>query len=294
MSLASTFFAFSPDSLRERLDPAAIERWLAAALASARGALPALAVSDEDFAAAAAERLGAELAEAEDPMGQLGAVEPTDLLLGCQRGEAAAIAAFDQRFGADIDLAIKKSPSLGLSIDEFRQLVRARLFVAEPDRPAKIASYSGRGPLKSWVRVTAARLVIDLSRRDAPERPEADEGFFDRLPGAIDLEAQIIRAASRRDLNEAMRRAFARLDVKERNLLRQRYVHDLSGDKIAQMHGVHRATAFCWIEEARKALLKRIREELGDKRGERELESLLAVLGSRLDISLRAVMTTED
>jgi RNA polymerase sigma-70 factor len=144
------------------------------------------------------------------------------------------------------------------------------------------------------VRVTAARLVVDLARQSAPDRPEGEEPVFDRLPGALDLETEVIRAASRKDLSDAMKRAFARLDARDRNLLRQRYVHDLSGDKIAQMHGVHRATAFGWIEAARKALLSNIEQELGGRRGNRELLSLLGALGSRLDISLRAVMVSDD
>lgn len=296
MSLASTFLAFAPSGLGPRLDPATLESALARAVDAARAELPSIAVVEEDLAATLAERLGPDLDQATDPAAALAAANTTDLFLalGCQRGDPAALAAFDARFGAEVDLAVKKSPSLGLSTDEFRQLVRSRLFVAEPERPAKIASFTGKGPLKSWVRVTCARLVVDLARRASPERPEADDGFFDRMPGALDLETELVRASSRKDLDAAMRRAFGRLDARERNLLRQRYVHDLSGDRIAQMHGVHRATAFGWIEAARTALLKRIREELGDRGGKRELESLLAVLGSRLDISLRAVMTSED
>ena len=296
MPLAETFLAFVSDDLRGRLDAASVDRTLGAALTAARAEVALPSVSDEDFAAHAAERLGPELAPLDDPAAALAGVQAVDLLiaLGCRRGDERALAAFDARFGTDVDLAIKKSPSLGVAPDEFRQLVRTRLFVNEPDRPAKIASYSGRGPLKGWVWVTAVRLVVDLARQSTPDRPEGDDRVFDRLPGALDLETEVIRAASRHDLNEAMKRAFSRLEVRDRNLLRQRYVHDLSGDKIAQLHGVHRATAFGWIEDARKTLLKRIEEELGGRAGNRELASLLAALGSRLDISLRAVMTSED
>jgi len=244
--LAETFLAFVPEGLRARLGASDVERTLGSALASARAEVAMPSVSDEDFAAHAAERLSPELASLEDPAAALAGVHALDLLiaLGCRRGDERALAAFDARFGADVDLAIKKSPSLGVAPDEFRQLVRTRLFVNEPGRPAKIASYSGRGPLKGWVRVTAARLVVDLARQSTPDKPEGDERVFDRLPGALDLETEVIRAASRQDLNAAMKRAFARLDVRDRNLLRQRYVHDLSGDKIAQLHGVHRATTF--------------------------------------------------
>ncbi len=296
MPLAPTFLAFFPDTARPQVDDAALEDALARLASSAHAARPGLDVSNEELVAHLAERLGPELAQASDVPAAIGELHGADVLLAlaCRRGERAALDAFDRAFGADIDLAIKKSPSLGIQADEFRQLVRTRLFVAEPERPAKIASYAGKGPLQGWVRVTATRLVLDLARRDRGERPENDAELFDRLPGAADLETDVIRADSRKDLADAMRRAFLRLDVKERNLLRQRYLYDLSGDRIAQMHGVHRATAFGWIEAARKKLLSRTRDELGGPCGKRELESLLAVLGSRLDISLRGVLKSED
>ncbi|NUO53349.1 MAG: hypothetical protein HOV80_31255 [Polyangiaceae bacterium] len=296
MPLAPTFLAFLPDGVRPRVDDAALEDALGRLTSNARAGRPGLDVSEEELVTHVAERLGPELTEAADMAAALAELHGADLLLAlaCRRGDRVALDAFDRAFGADIDLAIKKSPSLGIQTDEFRQLVRTRLFVAEPDRPAKIASYAGKGPLQGWVRVTATRLVLDLARRDRGERTESDAELFDRLPGAADLETDVIRADSRKDLAEAMRRAFLRLDVKERNLLRQRYLYDLSGDRIAQMHGVHRATAFGWIEAARKKLLSRTREELGERGGKRELESLLAVLGSRLDISLRGVLKSED
>jgi RNA polymerase sigma-70 factor, ECF subfamily len=213
------------------------------------------------------------------------------IAFGCLRGERGALDAFDRAYGGEIDFALKKSPTLGMQSADFRQLVRQKLFVSEADRDARIAAYAGRGPLKSWVRVTVARMVIDLARSDDPERPASDEGMFDRIPSAGDPEAAVLQVTSRAELRTAMKNAFDKLTVRQRNLLRQRFLFDLPGDRIAALYQVHRATAFGWIEDARKALVSNVRAELSGGRSKgRELESILALLGSRLDVSLRGVI----
>ncbi len=292
--LVDLFERFLPEAARP---PAAIRGAVAVALRGlcddAAAAHPDLAGSAEEVVTRVAERLGPEVSEPASWPERLGSVHGADLwlALACQRGDARALARFDERLGADVDLAIKKSPKLGIASDEFRQLVRARLFVAEPARAPRIASYSGRGPLKGWVRVTAARLVLDLARADTGERPSGDDALFERIPDATDPEAAVLRARSREGLRDAMQAAFSGLTARERNLLRQRYLFDLSGDRIAALYGVHRGTAFAWIEGARTALLSGVRSHLGGhRRGAAELESLIALLGSRLDISLRGVM----
>ena len=56
-----------------------------------------------------------------------------------------------------------------------RQRLRERLFVGSDGEPARLASYSGRGPLGTWVRIAAIRLALNLRRseRDASLRADA-------------------------------------------------------------------------------------------------------------------------
>lgn len=216
------------------------------------------------------------------------------LAFGCLRGDRGALDVFERVHGPDVDFALKRSPNLGLQAEEFRQLVRTKLFVRPAEGAPKIETYGGRGPLKSWVRVTVARMIVDIARGTDPARPAAEEPVLDRIPSAGDPEIAYLKDASRAELGEAMKRAFAKLTMRQRNLLRQRFLFDLPAEKIATLYQVHRATAFGWIEEARRALVDNIRRELSAGRSKgRELESILALLGSRLDVSLRGVIGEE-
>ncbi len=85
-----------------------------------------------------------------------------------------------------------------------------------------------------------------------------------------------------------MQRAFASLTSRQRNLLRHRFLHGLSTDRIATIYAVHRATAFRWLEAARQQLFDNTRDELRRELAleGRDLESLIAALRSRIDLSV--------
>jgi RNA polymerase sigma-70 factor (ECF subfamily) len=240
--------------------------------------------------------------ESADESAARAAFEADDLLLAeaCARGENEALVAFDRLYGADLDLAIRKSPSLGVTPDEFRQIFREHVFVApDPERPPRIASFSQRGALRAWVRVTATRLVVDLSRKpDVPE-PMSDDDLSARLAQTgADPELDYLRHAYGVALPDAFREGLQALTVRQRNLLRQRYLHDLGADKLAVLYGVHRATMFAWIEEARAALLDRVRAAMLAKvsdasASEASMQNLVAALGSRLDLSVRRLLESQ-
>jgi RNA polymerase sigma-70 factor, ECF subfamily len=286
--LGSFLAALEPGVRAKLVDHPALESELAAAAGAARAAHPGLALDAAAFAREIALRLDVEAS----PLDALRALHAPDLhlALACARADPAALAAFERSFGADVDRAADKSRSLGVDSDELRQLLRARLFVAEPGRAPRISTYTGKGALKSWVRVTAARLVVDLSRSaGAKERP-SDGALLDRLPAGETPEVAYLRHAYAGHVPEAFGAALGRLTVRQRNLLRQRYLHGLGADKLAALYGVHRATSFGWLEEARLALLANLRAALRERVAGVELESLLALLGSDLEISVRRLL----
>lgn len=214
----------------------------------------------------------------------------------CADGNARALAEFDRLYGRDVDLAIARSGDLGLTREEFRQHVRERLFVAGPDRAARIAAYGGRGSLRAWVRVTATRTMLDWLRRKAEpqNRPSEDASVFDRIAGPTDPELDYMRRTYGAAVPEAMQDAFAALTARQRNLLRQRYVHDLSTDRLAVAYGVHRATAFRWLEDARAALWQGLRAALAQRLriADAELDSVIAMIASRVDVSFRGILAS--
>ena len=243
-----------------------------------------------------AEHLAAHLDHDAEPEQALDGVFAGDLMLACAcaDGQGSALAAFEKQYGRDIDLAIARAGDIGMSKDEFRQRVRERLFVAGAGRQVRIAGYGGRGPLRSWVRVTATRTMLDIVRKPAePQNRGADDaGLFERLPDRVDPELEYMKQAYGAAVPEAMAAAFASLSSRQRNLLRQRYLHDMATDRIATMYNVHRATAFRWLEEARIALWNGVRAALIEKLrvAEPELDSVIAMLASRIDVSVRRIL----
>jgi RNA polymerase sigma-70 factor, ECF subfamily len=243
-----------------------------------------------------AAHLAAHVDHDAEPDQALEGVHAGDLMLACAcaDGVSAALQRFEAQYGRDIDLAIARSGDIGLSRDEFRQRVRERLFVAGAGRQVRIAGYGGRGSLRSWVRVTATRTMLDIVRKPAePQNRGADDaGLFERLPDRIDPELEYMKQAYGAAVPEAMSTAFAALSSRQRNLLRQRYLHDMATDRIATMYNVHRATAFRWLEDARLALWTGVRTALMEKLrvGEPELDSVIAMLASRIDVSVRRIL----
>jgi RNA polymerase sigma-70 factor (ECF subfamily) len=286
-------------ALLERLSDAARDRcsqW--AGLDDALAAIWSTSIAAWPVLASQPERVGGQLAggidDDADPEQAFAAIAAEDLALACAcaSGDDAAIAAFDARLGSDIDLACARGGEAAPPRDEFRQRVRERLFVAAGREP-RIGAYGGRGTLRAWVRVTAARVLIDIVRKATPpDAPASDTRIFDRAAESGDAELEYMRKTYGAAVPDAMAQGLAALTVRQRNLLRQRYLSGLSTDRLATMYGVHRATAFRWLEEARLALFAAMRAALGQRLAiaDRELDSMIDLLASRVDVSMRRLL----
>ncbi len=218
------------------------------------------------------------------------------LAASCAAGDRAALRRFELEFGSDLDRAVARSPKLGLNASEFRQHVAVRLFVSpDPDRPPKILSYRGRGSLKAWVRVTASRLIVDTWRRRGSSEGEARLGpdLLERIVDERDPELTYLRETCGPLLEQAMTHAVGQLSVRQRNLLRQRYLHEVPSDALSTIYGVHRSTIFVWLERARATLLEQVRHSLAEVLPDHRLESLLGLLGSQIELSMRRVLDSK-
>lgn len=258
---------------------------LAAMLQAGRAAWPEIAVDPEAYTRFVRERLG----EGGDPR----ALHATDLYLACAAaaGDARALAAFERRYVADVPsflARVERSPAV---LEEVQQALRDRLFVAHPGRPPKIAEYSGRGTLGSWLRVVTLRVHHNLRRQDRDHDPLDDEGPPAPLPDGSP-ELALLRAHGDAAFNQALRDAFAALSPRERSLLRMHFLDGLNVDRLGLVFGVHRATAARWLSAAREQLttgtFALLRERLAVT--EKDLESLMGLLRSRLTVSLRGVL----
>jgi RNA polymerase sigma-70 factor (ECF subfamily) len=90
----------------------------------------------------------------------------------------------------------------------------------------------------------------------------------------------------------ALRDAFARLPREQRNVLRLHHAGGLPGDRIAALLGKSRATVVRWLTAARESMLREVHAILQERLAAdaAEVDSLIALVRSRLDVSLSALL----
>jgi RNA polymerase sigma-70 factor (ECF subfamily) len=225
------------------------------------------------------------------------ALRVDDLYLACACALRCkgAIEAFETAFAAEIEAAVRRAPAL--SAADLRQALHEKLFTGGPDTPPKIAEYSGRGPLRAWVKVAALRMRIDAerSRKARREIHEADADMLAGLPDARDNpELLHMRVHYREAFQSALGVAFGKLTAKQRNLLRQKTLHRLGHAELAALHHVHDATIKRWLGAIREQLLTETRREVQRALGlgDQELESVMRLLQSHLDVSVQRYLET--
>jgi RNA polymerase sigma-70 factor (ECF subfamily) len=267
------------------------ESALARAVDEARSAWPTVSISSEIFAAYLRERLPAQSVEA------LGETCVPDLYLACAcaRGDDGAIAEFERQFRQEIAAGLRRLDPTGAA-EDLRQALRERLFSAEAPQLPKICEYSGKGRLKSWVRVTVLRLRIDAERRKKAQRDQpGGEGAVDALADVSDdPELAYMKGMYRAAFREAFAASLESLTAQQRNLLKHKLVQRLGLDEMAALYKVHRATIKRWVAEAREQLLDGTRRGLRARTGaaEPEVDSIMRLIQSRLDVTIEGHLRT--
>jgi RNA polymerase sigma-70 factor (ECF subfamily) len=255
---------------------------------AARDANPAIDVPLEAFLGYVAERLpdGASLPAA------LHALHSADLYLACAcvRGDAGAIAAFDERCLRCLDRVL---PRMGVAADllaEIKQELRSRLLVGDgqPPRP-KIVDFAGRGDLRGWVRVIAVREVLQRRQRARREVPVEDGELLERIATGGNPALDRAKQLYREEFQDAFQRALQALPDRERTLLRQHYLDGLTIDELGALYRTHRSTAARLIARARLVVLEATRARMMARLEvpPADLDSILRLIRSQIDISLR-------
>ena len=269
---------------------AGLERLLASALAEGRAAWPTFRVSDAAFVAYLAQHLPDAGLEA-----AIEALLPVDLYLAvaCVGGNAEAIQVLDKMLLQPAAAEAARSYRGGLEAAELLQAVREKVLVRQPTNEPKLATYAGRAPLSSWVRVVAIHAAVSASRRLRPTETldEVSEGLAEVVAADVELGHLETRYAS--EFKAAFHDAIARLDERDRTMLRMHVLDHLGIDELCKIHGVHRATAARWLVRIREALFEWTKESLRIRLSldEEEFEGIVHALLSRLDVSLERALT---
>jgi RNA polymerase sigma-70 factor (ECF subfamily) len=289
LSLLPSFRASLPAGARLPDDLARLEEQLTQVAKEARAAWPGVAVEPAAFASYLAARLPAE----EDVSASLGGLHAGDLFLacGCTCGDRAALQAFESHFIAPLAGYLGRADALPAFSDEVKQAVRVRLLVAEAGVLPRIAGYRGRGPLAVWLRLAATRMAVNLRQNNAREVDADDQIARLRCDGA-DPELAFFKAHYRDELRKATEGALQALPDRDGNLLRLHFFEQLSAETIGAIHGVSGRTVQRWIAEIRERIVEETRRLLNQrwKISDAQFESMLGLVGSQIEISVRRLL----
>lgn len=293
VQLAQNLFAHVPDHhFRDATesDLAMLDARLRECHAVGSAAWPDISLSREDFVEALAPHV-----ETEWP------IVPTDfhtadffLAAACVKGAPGAVVALEHSFLARIPDYIARvcRPSDRERPEDVAQNIAERLVVPTAAGPARIAEYSGRGPLGGWLRVLSVRIALNTKR--GKSRFTSLEGRPDRYdaPTGVDPEVDLFRLKYGAEFKCALEAAFASLDTEQRALLRLYAAGGQRGEDLGKVLGVDRSTATRRLARARAHLFAFTKRALTAKLGitTGEFDSIARVVHSRIELTLSRVL----
>lgn len=279
----------------------AMEDALRALFRAGQQAWPAVPLPAKDFVAHLADRLAAEPSE---PSGVapalLDKLHGTDLYLtcACAHGVPQALAAFDSAHLAQVPAQvghINRSPAFA---DEVCQVLRINLLVGSDGKQPRIGEYGGRGALHAWLRISAVRVALRLSRKRVVDGQDAEGpgGVAELVEPALGPELAHLKARYQPEFKKALQEALAGLSSQQRNVMRLQLSAGLTGDQIAALYKVTRSTVSRWLSAARSQVLAETQRLLQQRLGlsPAEFQSLAGVVVSQLDLSLSRVLRVDE
>lgn len=292
--LAAAFLDAAPSAARQELQGVAdLGARLDAGLAAAKTAWPTLGPRrPEEFAAFVGARLPASGAAAAFQILRFGDL----LLVFASLAEAPeAIEAVGKVITQQVERESRRL-NVADAADEARQLVLQLLLVAQPGTPKALTQYSGRGDLAAWVRVISVRELLRLRTARKKGARSDDSALSDLVAKGDDPELGLLRTQFKAEFRASFAAAVQGLAERDRNLLRQHFVDQLSIDEIAAIYGIHRATAARWVTKAKETVGEATRAEIRQRINinTEELDSLLRLVDSRLDVSMRMLKSDQE
>jgi RNA polymerase sigma-70 factor (ECF subfamily) len=291
VDLTEAFLAAAPPPAR--LASEALARALAGLVDRGSRAWPRYPVDPAELVRHAAERLPPST-EADKVAQAIESLHAEDLHLAvaCVRGAAPALEEFDRRYlsAGALRAALSRIDPSNAFADEVRQILREKLFIGAAGKVPRIAEYSGRGALGSWVRVVALRAALDL--RPSAARSSSDEPAQDVAAATVEPELRFLKERYGKPFEQAVSAAFASLDDEQCNLLRLQLVDGLRTAQIAALFNVDRSTIKRRLASCREHLLEQTRKSLMERLGisPTEFESLAGLVQSQLNVSIERLL----
>lgn len=286
MTLAPLFLSHTATA---QADVEELEPLLQELLATGRAGWPDLPLRDEDFILGLA-RLCPAGQSAQAFLLNINYTEDLFLACACAQGLREALLLFEERY------LRKVAPFLqgrGATLDqaaEVAQILWKRLLVAEDGPLPKIATYSGKGSLLSWVYTAAVRVMLNLKRDQKEILPDDGGVAAAAMMPALETnpEMALIKRISSERFKEAFHEALATLPPDLREVMRLHHAEGLDMAQLAQRFSVDRSTVSRWLIKAREHLQRETRRVLKQRMRltPDEVDSMAGLVRSKLDLSL--------
>jgi|GEM_PF-161239 len=287
--LTRAFIDALPDSARGSVDEE-LGATLAQALDQAYAAYPAVDVARELLVFHAAQRWGDRSGSSED----VAALHWPDLLLACACafGDDGAVELFERELGPVIDSAVRRLDGPAAERAEAAQIARGHLLVAEANTPPRIAQYSGRAPLSSYVRVVASRVALRMLRKQPRGRQVGDDILVAVAHDSDDPEIAYLKTLYREEFRGAFAAAVDSLSPRDRALLRYQLVDRLDLAALSKIYSTPRSTIGRHAQQARARLIEGTRNHLRKQLSvtPSELDSVLRLVESSADVSVSRLL----
>ena len=155
--------------------------------AQGAAAWPDVALASDRFAEDVARRLG------DDATTDNARELHTDLYLviAAADGNETAARHCDRIADQEVVFASKRLRASGSATEDIRSELRRLLFTSDDDRPAAITTFSGRGDLRGYARVIAARALVRRMQKERRET-EASDTLIDAI-SPLDPEVALLR-----------------------------------------------------------------------------------------------------
>lgn len=238
------------------------------------------------------ERLAHEIARrigSEAPIATLS--EDLCLAIAAGDGDGEAARACEAIAAREVEFAATRLRATPAQADETRSDLRRLWFTGEGDRPPALSTFTGRGDLRAYARVIAAHSLARRIQRDRREQP-LEPDLLDVLESTLDPEVALLRETYRETVERAFVASLAELDARQRAVLRFHLLDGWTIDDLGARYGVHRATAARWLADARTRLGRQIRTRLVAELaiGESQIDSIVALVTSRIEVSLERLL----
>ncbi|MCP3142772.1 sigma-70 family RNA polymerase sigma factor [Pyxidicoccus xibeiensis] len=229
-------------------------------------------------------------------LGQL-ALEDLYLACACVHGVPEATEALERDYLAKLPALIAYLKLPTPILEDLCQMVRIHLLLGTSESGPRLAEYTGRGALLSWLRVIAARMALRLG---PPTRETSEENVLAALESLQspdpDADLDLIKRRYRPMFLQAVREAFDALSSEHRHLLRLHFVDRLPTTRMAPLFGVDQSTISRWIKSARQAVYEDTKHRLKERLrlSSREFDSLVTTLESQLDLSFSEILDNDE